>query len=118
MPTSSLNRSARVRMTLARGSASGADRKSRGSPVRKQSGRAGGKTARPKIPSKTPDEPAVFVPPMKALSVETVPEGTWRSEVKLDGYRAVAVINGGEIQLWSRNRKLLTADYPEVVDAL
>ena len=62
--------------------------------------------------------PATFIPPMKALSVDTVPEGTWRLEVKLDGYRAVAVINRGEVELWSRNHKPLTSDYPEVVMAL
>lgn len=55
---------------------------------------------------------------MKALSVDTVPDGTWRLEVKLDGYRAIALLNDGEVELWSRNRKLLTADYPEVVEAL
>jgi bifunctional non-homologous end joining protein LigD len=101
-----------------RGIASGTNRKSRDPAVRGRPGREAGKTARPKTSSKTSSEPAVFVLPMKALSVDAVPEGRWRLEVKLDGYRAVAVINGGEIQLWSRNRKLLTADYPEVVDAL
>lgn len=55
---------------------------------------------------------------MKAVSVDEVPAGKWRLEIKLDGYRALAVINGGEIELWSRNRKSLTADYPEVVAAL
>ncbi|HEX7941604.1 MAG TPA: hypothetical protein VF488_07345, partial [Gemmatimonadaceae bacterium] len=55
---------------------------------------------------------------MKAVSVDTVPAGPWRLELKLDGYRAIAVINGGEIELWSRNHKPLTDDYPEVVEAL
>ena len=55
---------------------------------------------------------------MKALSVDAVPEGRWRLEVKLDGYRAVAVLNDGEVELWSRNHKSLTADYPEIVAAL
>src|SRR5215213_6562346 len=63
-------------------------------------------------------EPAQFIPPMKALSVDTVPEGRWRLEVKLDGYRAIAVCNGTEIELWSRNYKPLTAAYPELVAAL
>jgi len=63
-------------------------------------------------------EPARYITPMKALSVETVPKGKWRLEIKLDGYRAVAVINQGEIELWSRNHKSLAADYPEVVEAL
>lgn len=55
---------------------------------------------------------------MKALSVDAVPAGEWRVEVKLDGYRAVAVINDGRVELWSRNHKPLDADYPEVVAAL
>src|ERR1043166_2788454 len=74
------------------------------------------RTDRPRKPSGI--ERAKFIPPMKALSVDTVPAGPWRLEVKLDGYRAIALINGGEIELWSRNRKPLTADYPEVVEAL
>ena len=62
--------------------------------------------------------PAQFIPPMKALSVDVVPEGRWRLEVKLDGYRALAVVNGSEVELWSRNHKPMSADYPEVVAAL
>lgn len=55
---------------------------------------------------------------MKALSVDEVPSGDWQLEIKLDGYRAVAVLNDGEVELWSRNRKRLDPDYPEVVAAL
>lgn len=62
--------------------------------------------------------PAEFIPPMKALSVDTVPAGKWRFEVKLDGYRAIAVLNHGAVELWSRNHKPLTADYPEVLPPL
>jgi bifunctional non-homologous end joining protein LigD len=55
---------------------------------------------------------------MKAVSVDVVPKGRWRLEIKLDGYRAVAVINQGRVELWSRNHKPLTGDYPEIVAAL
>src|SRR5581483_11246206 len=55
---------------------------------------------------------------MKAVSVEELPAGKWHLEIKLDGYRAVAVLNHGEVELWSRNHKPLTSDYPEVVAAL
>jgi len=55
---------------------------------------------------------------MKAVSVEELPAGKWHLEIKLDGYRAIAVLNEGEVELWSRNRKVLTGDYPEVVAAL
>lgn len=62
--------------------------------------------------------PAVFIPPMKALGSEQIPAGHWRSEIKFDGYRAEAVLNAGEVELWSRNHKELNADYPEVAAAL
>lgn len=62
--------------------------------------------------------PAKFVAPMKALAVDAVPKGNWRLEIKFDGYRAIAVINGGRIELWSRNHKPLTEHYPEIVEAL
>lgn len=65
-----------------------------------------------------PAAPAEFVPPMKALGMAAVPAGNWRLEVKLDGYRAVAVLNAGKVELWSRNHKSLAGDYPEVVTAL
>jgi len=64
-----------------------------------------------------PSAPATFIPPMKAFSVETVPAGTWRLEIKLDGYRAIAVLNQDKVKLWSRNRKPLD-DYPEIQAAL
>jgi bifunctional non-homologous end joining protein LigD len=96
---------------------------------------AGGKSARSRKTTTTPrqkkappsrarrpraaaGERARFIAPMKALSVDAVPHGKWRLEIKLDGYRAVAVINGGEVELWSRNHKPLTSDYPEIVAAL
>lgn len=55
---------------------------------------------------------------MKALGVDSPPAGVWHCEIKFDGYRALAVLDGKDIELWSRNHKPLSADYPEVVTAL
>jgi len=67
----------------------------------------------------SPEEPdAGWIEPMKAIAVELVPTGAWRLEIKFDGYRALALLRDGIATLWSRNRKNLTADYPELADAL
>ena len=47
--------------------------------------------------------------------VERLPEGPqWLYEVKFDGYRAIAVKNGDQVEIRSRNDKNLTAAYPTV----
>jgi bifunctional non-homologous end joining protein LigD len=97
--------------------ATGGGRRTRSRPPATTRTRTAKKKAAPRT-AKTRLAPATFIPPMKALSVDALPEGDWRLEIKLDGYRALAVINGGEVSLWSRNRKELTADYPEIVEAL
>jgi bifunctional non-homologous end joining protein LigD len=66
-----------------------------------------------------PAGPPRFVPPMKALGVTAIPPGDWHSEIKFDGYRALAALARGQPpELWSRNEKSLSADYPELVAAL
>jgi bifunctional non-homologous end joining protein LigD len=58
---------------------------------------------------------ARFVPPMAAELVDRLPEGDdWMYELKLDGYRALVIKNGDEVQLRSRNDKDLTRAYPDV----
>ena len=43
---------------------------------------------------------------MQALLVTKLPEGDrWLYEVKLDGYRAIAIKNGDDIEIRSRNNK-------------
>jgi bifunctional non-homologous end joining protein LigD len=66
----------------------------------------------------TETEPPRFVEPMKALAVEKVPAGDWVLEIKFDGYRALATIDRGAVELWSRNHKPLTADYSAITEPL
>ena len=57
--------------------------------------------------------------PMLATLAETVPAGEgWLHEVKWDGYRAIATMRGGEVELRSRNGNVLGARFPTVVRAL
>ena len=46
------------------------------------------------------------------------PRAAWLYEPKLDGVRVLVYANGGNVRLFSRNRKPLDDAYPELVDAL
>jgi bifunctional non-homologous end joining protein LigD len=63
-------------------------------------------------------ETAAFIAPMKALGSTVLPTGVWSCEIKFDGYRAVAVVNSGQVELWSRTRKSMTGAFPQVVAEL
>src|SRR4051794_10719420 len=57
--------------------------------------------------------------PMLATLAESVPHGDdWLFEVKWDGYRAIAYVEGGVAQLVSRNGNDLTARFAPVATAL
>jgi bifunctional non-homologous end joining protein LigD len=55
--------------------------------------------------------------PMLAATSQTVPRGEeWRFEIKWDGFRAIARVDGEHARLWSRNGKSLTRG--DIADAL
>ncbi|MGZ4481348.1 MAG: DNA ligase D [Gaiellales bacterium] len=57
--------------------------------------------------------------PMLAGTAEALPRsGEWLYEVKLDGYRALARLDGGEAGVWSRNLNDLGERFPSVRRAL
>jgi len=59
-----------------------------------------------------------FISPMKATLVSAPPQqGDWLYELKFDGFRTVAVKNGNDVRLYSRDRRDLTRQFPEVVSA-
>jgi bifunctional non-homologous end joining protein LigD len=55
------------------------------------------------------------VPPMKA-AIGTLPtdDGAWAYEIKFDGYRTLAFVDGGGLRLQSTNLLDVTAKWPEV----
>src|SRR6202008_3874150 len=62
---------------------------------------------------------ASFVEPMECLSVSKLPEGLeWLWEIKLDGYRALAVRARTGLTLFSRRRKSFNRQFAHIVDAL
>ena len=55
--------------------------------------------------------------PMLAESIEKPFDGAdWLFEIKWDGYRAIAFLEGGKVRLVSRNQNDLTPRYPELKD--
>jgi ATP-dependent DNA ligase len=66
-----------------------------------------------------PNREAGFVEPMECLAVAKVPSGPeWVYEIKLDGYRALAINSSGRLSLYSRRRKPFDRQYQHIFNAL
>lgn len=60
-----------------------------------------------------------FIEPMKCRLVKTLPAGnSWAYEIKYDGYRLLAIKEGDQVCLRSRNQKDLTDRFPEIREAV
>ncbi len=68
--------------------------------------------------SRAATSPPRFIEPMKAQAVTEIPPGEWQLEVKFDGFRALALIDRQDVQLWSRNKKPWPDRFPEIREAL
>ncbi|PSL31976.1 DNA ligase D [Chitinophaga ginsengisoli] len=62
--------------------------------------------------------PATVSPMLATLVDKPVEEPGWMYEVKWDGYRAIALLNKGDVQLISRNNKPFDEKFYPVHDAL
>ncbi len=57
--------------------------------------------------------------PSLATLVKSAPEGTeWLHEIKFDGYRLIAEVEGQSVRLLTRNRKDWTEKFPQIADAI
>jgi bifunctional non-homologous end joining protein LigD len=66
-----------------------------------------------------PEAKAHFIYPMLLLRKEKLPQGAdWTYEIKLDGYRALAIKSGGKVELRSRNDNDFTDRYASISRAL
>ena len=63
-------------------------------------------------------KPAWFEPELATLTRDRFSDPAWMYERKLDGERCLAFRDGDELRLMTRNRKIVSSTYPELVEAL
>lgn len=66
------------------------------------------------LPGTLPDS----LKPELATLVESAPDGDWRYEIKFDGYRIMAKVDDGKIQLFTRNGHDWTHKLPRQAEAI
>lgn len=92
--------------------------------VPRKAAKSPAKTARKAPPaakrsaSKTKAELPEKLQPQLATLVDAAPAGDWRYEVKFDGYRILARIDGDDVRLFTRNGHDWSAKMPHQVEAL
>ena len=62
--------------------------------------------------------PATLAPQLATLATDVPKNGGWRFELKFDGYRILARIEGGEAHLFTRNGHDWSSKMPRLVEAL
>ena len=62
-------------------------------------------------------QPDWFEPELATLTRDRFSDPAWFYERKLDGERCLAFRDGGELRLMTRNRKIVSSTYPELVEA-
>jgi bifunctional non-homologous end joining protein LigD len=63
-------------------------------------------------------KPAWFEPELATLTQDRFSNPAWMYERKLDGERCLAFRDGDQVRLMTRNRKMVSSTYPELVEAL
>ncbi|MFW6210009.1 MAG: hypothetical protein ACOC4E_00775, partial [Patescibacteria group bacterium] len=76
--------------------------------------------SQPDIPKEAPNiQTLKYIEPMRAtLTHDHFSDPDWLYERKLDGERCVVVKVESEVTLYSRNKHILNATYPEIVHAM